>query len=1853
MTEHRTTRELAFIDRNVDHLAALLRHMRPEVEAIVLDPQQPALVQMAAALKSRAGGSERLDAVHVIAHGKPGEVRFASGALTRENLPAQADDLAAIGAAIGEGGLNLWTCDTAHGADGASFIAALAQFTNAKIAASTGRVGASAKGGTWQLDARNERAAECVRPLAPLTAAGMETYEGVMADFNTTTGTDSLIGGSDADSFNVETNELQADDTLDGGDGTDTIFLITNIPGTVANFSIATVQNIESLVGGSGNDSVTFGITQLAQFTAGINLAGGTADTLNITGTSGTYAPATDAALQGVEIISAAATTGGVTLNFGNQSENLAITGGSGNDIITGGSGTDTITGGAGSDTLLGGGGNDTFNLANGDFGPGETINGGAGNDVIVFTNPTTVDFTTGFIDGVESLVGSSGDDVVTATGGQINPDLNRFISFDLGAGIDTLRLTTTSTGINNNQGAGLIGVEIVSGELASGGITIDVSASSVATLIGGSGNDVLSAGSGNNIILGGTGSDIISAGGGNDTITGGAGNDILDGGAATDTAVLSGNRSAYTVSSSGGAITLTGPDGTDVYTNVEFFQFDDGTVSANDLLPPTPGNETILVNNDPVAIPEWVFLLNDAGAVDIQDGPLGPQTGGTATHTDGGAGTGSITFDFSGTTVSGTVTYTVVNASGTAQATATITRPSATANANISGTTGADLIFGGPGNDSLLGGAGNDLYAFGLADGSDVISETGGTDTIYIGARGAELISLNFLDDDSSSGDGSGVITVNSTTITVTNHFSSSAAGVEFINFDGASYGGYSLGSGNYTYSRSDLSGDDRNASAGVNTVLSGATDNETLGGNTGNDLLFGDAGNDTLNGGAGNDLLVGGTGNDQLRGGAGDDTYGFNFGAGTDTVNENGDSGSTGSGNDTIAINSQGATLTGLNFSDSSNTAGAGNLVITLSSSSGSNTITVTNHFTNNANSVVENFLFSGGATFNGYALSSSPYALNSNDSNAFVAAPGVNTILAADGNGATLTGNTGNDLLFGGDGNDVLTAGAGNDLLMGGAGNDVLNAGDGDDILDGGDGDDVLNGGAGNDTLTGGTGADTLFGGAGSDIFNVTVGNTVLTVTGTGTGGVVSGFDVITDFTSGSTAAASEKIDFPGLSLSFRAAGAFNGADSSLQLSGGRGAIQSSSHTAGGIITFDNNNTYAAAEALTTWGDVAAAVQYLRNNDTGFGSTNVFAFVATIDGVTHTFIYRDSNSLDNGILIDLVNVSATALSISGSQLSVLDTSTPSAPTITAVNDDVAPITGNLTSGARTNDTNLAVTVSLAGTGAISGDTVQLYDGTGTGSPLGSSVLTGADILAGSVTLLTGPLADATTYTLTARIIDGASNTSNASGSFPVTIDTTPPNAPAITDVNDNVDPVQGSVANGGSTNDTTPTVRVSLVGTGALAGDTVQLYNGATPLGSPVVLSGTNITDQFVDITPAALSNGVTYAFNATITDAAGNTSAPSANFSVTIDTTPPNAPAITDVNDNVDPVQGSVPNAGFTNDATPTLSGTGEANSIISIYDGLTLLGTTVATAGGTWSFTPAAPLADGDYVFTATATDAAGNTSEPSADFNVTVDTGTPAAPAITGIADDSGTADGVTSDNTLVINGTAEAHSTVEVFLDGTSIGTTSADSAGLWSFDYTGTPLADGNYVFTATATDAANNVSDPSAPFNVTVDTVTPTGGTPDLLAASDTGTANDDDLTNDTTPTFRVSLDPSVAAGDTVELLLGGNPFATPVTHLITADDISAGFAELTVSDGDLGVDGAKSISAKFTDPAGNTSTTGALDVTLDTILPLASITLDAITADNVVNIAEGAGTVAITGTVGGDVQVGDTVTLTVDG
>src|SRR6202035_1514113 len=108
------------------------------------------------------------------------------------------------------------------------------------------------------------------------------------------------------------------------------------------------------------------------------------------------------------------------------------------------------------------------------------------------------------------------------------------------------------------------------------------------------------------------------------------------------------------------------------------------------------------------------------------------------------------------------------------------------------------------------------------------------------------------------------------------------------------------------------------------------------------------------------------------------------------------------------------------------------------------------------------------------------------------------------------------------------------------------------------------------------------------------------------------------------------------------------------------------------------------------------------------------------------------------------------------------------------------------------------------------------------------------------------------------------------------------------------------------------------------------------------------------------------------------------------------------------------------------------------------------------------------------------------------------------------------------------------------------------------------------------------------------------------------SDSGTSHSDDITNVTAPSFTVALGATVVAGDTVQLLLGGSALAHPVTHTITAAEVTAGSVSLAVVAGDLGLDGSKAISAQFSDGFGNSSTTAALIITLDTPAPTVTIT-----------------------------------------
>jgi large repetitive protein len=231
--------------------------------------------------------------------------------------------------------------------------------------------------------------------------------------------------------------------------------------------------------------------------------------------------------------------------------------------------------------------------------------------------------------------------------------------------------------------------------------------------------------------------------------------------------------------------------------------------------------------------------------------------------------------------------------------------------------------------------------------------------------------------------------------------------------------------------------------------------------------------------------------------------------------------------------------------------------------------------------------------------------------------------------------------------------------------------------------------------------------------------------------------------------------------------------------------------------------------------------------------------------------------------------------------------------------------------------------------------------------------------------------------------------------------------------------------------------------------------------------------------------------------TLTSVTGNFSATySANYTTITLTTAVSAPtgmAMATASDS-----GSSSSDRITNVATPTITGTvAEAGTIV-LYDsdGTTSLGATTVASAGSWSIT-ASTLTGGAHNLTAKLTNGGGASSPASGALAVTIDTTAPSAPTITAISDDTGSSstDGVTTDTTLMLTGTAEANAVVTLSRGGTSIGTTSANGSGAWTFDYTGTTLTGGAYSFTATATDTAGNASSASSAFAVTIDTGTTT--------------------------------------------------------------------------------------------------------------------------------------------------------------
>ena len=435
------------------------------------------------------------------------------------------------------------------------------------------------------------------------------------------------------------------------------------------------------------------------------------------------------------------------------------------------------------------------------------------------------------------------------------------------------------------------------------------------------------------------------------------------------------------------------------------------------------------------------------------------------------------------------------------------------------------------------------------------------------------------------------------------------------------------------------------------------------------------------------------------------------------------------------------------------------------------------------------------------------------------------------------------------------------------------------------------------------------------------------------------------------------------------------------------------------------------------------------------------------------------------------------------------------------------------------------------------------------------------------------------------------GSSNNDNNSET-----DTTAPNAPTINSPIAGDDIVNGEEAEDG----------FNVTGAGEIGATITLTDNSDNIIGTATVDTDGNWSIPVDQDDVDAMDEG-SETLTATATDPSGNTSEPTT-INVTIDTKAPTAPTV-DVNE----------------DGTE-ITGTGEPGTMIEVDtdgDGEPDYTVTVDDNGDFAIDTSDNPLTEGETV-TATATDPAGNTSEPGTDVAPDIDTTAPNAPTINSPIAGDDIVNGEEAEDGFNVTGTGEIGATITLTDNSDNIiGTATVDTDGNWSIpvDQDDVDAMDeGSETLTATATDPSGNTSEPTT-INVTIDTKAPTAPTVDV---NEDGT----EITGTGEPGTMIEVDTD---GD-------GEP-----DYTVTVDD-NGDFA-IDTSDNPL-TEG-ETITATATDPAGNTSEPGT-DVApdIDTTAPNAPTINSPIAGDDIVNGEEAEDGFNVTGAG----EIGATITLT---
>ncbi|WP_158283946.1 Ig-like domain-containing protein [Pseudomonas sp. OV226] len=419
-----------------------------------------------------------------------------------------------------------------------------------------------------------------------------------------------------------------------------------------------------------------------------------------------------------------------------------------------------------------------------------------------------------------------------------------------------------------------------------------------------------------------------------------------------------------------------------------------------------------------------------------------------------------------------------------------------------------------------------------------------------------------------------------------------------------------------------------------------------------------------------------------------------------------------------------------------------------------------------------------------------------------------------------------------------------------------------------------------------------------------------------------------------------------------------------------------------------------------------------------------------------------------------------------------------------------------------------------------------------------------------------------------------DAAGNTSD-----PATvagIDTLiPTQVVTITGLTDDVGGHVGAVANGGTTDDNTPTFFGTLSAPLGV-GESLRFYDGATYLGDAGV-SGTDWSFT----TPYVVDG--THNFSAKIVDAAGNAGLPSSVFTLTTDILVPIAPQMSLAADT-----GGDTGDGLTNNKQVYVSDLEPgANWEYSSDAGLTW------NLGSGNSF----ELSEGSHDYVVRQIDAAGNLSD-SPVHTWVLDTSVPVTPSLA-LADDTGVShtDGITSNNIVNVSGLDPACTSWEYSTDGGDHWQVGQGS----SFS-----LIEGPGNYTVRQTDAAGNVSTPSSPVPYVLDTITsPDGVLPDLLMPeySIGNYINLAESISGAGSTIVVGPYDGMAIGDVIKLNWNG----TFIEHTVVLGEVGQSI-DMLVSTADLQANnGSYNVWYTVTDIAGNVNRSIPQSMFVDTEPP----------------------------------------------